>query len=272
MPATVQTVLAARIDRLPAEEKRLLQTAAVIGKDVPFRAAPGHRRAPGGRASGQPVRGSRPASCSTRSRLFPELELHVQARADPRRGVRQPAPGAAQGAARPDRRGDRAAATPIAWTSTSSGWPTTPCAAELWDAGGGLLLARPAPRRMARSAPTARPRPGSSRRSRRSAHLPEEPRDARAGHRPPVRAPQLALAARRDPATLEATGRGRGAGRALGRPAAAGRDLRLLVNGYSTVGEHDAAVDVGRARGRDRRETSATSRRAPACVLDRLGA
>ena len=36
MPATVQTVLAARIDRLPAEEKRLLQTAAVIGKDVPF--------------------------------------------------------------------------------------------------------------------------------------------------------------------------------------------------------------------------------------------
>ncbi|MGH2373839.1 MAG: ATP-binding protein, partial [bacterium] len=34
VPATVQAVLAARIDRLPAEEKRLLQTAAVIGKDV----------------------------------------------------------------------------------------------------------------------------------------------------------------------------------------------------------------------------------------------
>jgi predicted ATPase/class 3 adenylate cyclase len=34
--ATVQAVLAARIDRLPAEEKRLLQAAAVIGKDVPF--------------------------------------------------------------------------------------------------------------------------------------------------------------------------------------------------------------------------------------------
>ena len=31
----VQSVLAARIDRLPAEEKRLLQIAAVIGKDVP---------------------------------------------------------------------------------------------------------------------------------------------------------------------------------------------------------------------------------------------
>ena len=36
VPATVQAVLAARIDRLPPEEKRLLQTAAVIGTDVPL--------------------------------------------------------------------------------------------------------------------------------------------------------------------------------------------------------------------------------------------
>jgi predicted ATPase len=35
MPATVQAVLAARIDRLSAQDKSLLQTAAVIGKDVP---------------------------------------------------------------------------------------------------------------------------------------------------------------------------------------------------------------------------------------------
>ncbi len=35
VPATVQAVLAARIDRLPPEDKRLLQSAAVIGKDVP---------------------------------------------------------------------------------------------------------------------------------------------------------------------------------------------------------------------------------------------
>jgi hypothetical protein len=32
VPATVQAVLAARMDRLPAEDKILLQTAAVIGK------------------------------------------------------------------------------------------------------------------------------------------------------------------------------------------------------------------------------------------------
>jgi class 3 adenylate cyclase/tetratricopeptide (TPR) repeat protein len=36
IPATVQTILAARIDRLLPEDKHLLQTAAVIGKDVPF--------------------------------------------------------------------------------------------------------------------------------------------------------------------------------------------------------------------------------------------
>jgi predicted ATPase len=36
VPATVQAVLAARIDRLPPEEKRLLQTAAVIGTQVPW--------------------------------------------------------------------------------------------------------------------------------------------------------------------------------------------------------------------------------------------
>jgi len=36
IPATVQVMLAARIDRLAPEDKRLLQVAAVVGKDVPF--------------------------------------------------------------------------------------------------------------------------------------------------------------------------------------------------------------------------------------------
>jgi class 3 adenylate cyclase/tetratricopeptide (TPR) repeat protein len=36
VPPTVQAVLAARIDRLPLEAKRLLQTAAVIGMEVPL--------------------------------------------------------------------------------------------------------------------------------------------------------------------------------------------------------------------------------------------
>jgi predicted ATPase len=36
VPATVQTILAARIDRLSPEDKHLLQVASVVGKDVPF--------------------------------------------------------------------------------------------------------------------------------------------------------------------------------------------------------------------------------------------
>ena len=36
VPPTVQVMLAARIDRLAPEDKRLLQTASVVGKDVPF--------------------------------------------------------------------------------------------------------------------------------------------------------------------------------------------------------------------------------------------
>jgi class 3 adenylate cyclase/tetratricopeptide (TPR) repeat protein len=36
VPATVQAVLAARIDRLPGEDKRLLQVASVVGEDIPF--------------------------------------------------------------------------------------------------------------------------------------------------------------------------------------------------------------------------------------------
>ncbi len=36
IPLTVQAVLMARIDRLPPAQKRLLQSAAVIGKDIPF--------------------------------------------------------------------------------------------------------------------------------------------------------------------------------------------------------------------------------------------
>src|SRR5436309_5527879 len=36
VPATVEAIMAARIDRLPPKDKHLLQLASVIGKDVPF--------------------------------------------------------------------------------------------------------------------------------------------------------------------------------------------------------------------------------------------
>ena len=37
IPSTVQAVLASRIDRLPPDQKDLLQTLAIIGKEFPFR-------------------------------------------------------------------------------------------------------------------------------------------------------------------------------------------------------------------------------------------
>ena len=36
IPPTVQMILASRIDRLPADEKELLQTLAVMGKEFPL--------------------------------------------------------------------------------------------------------------------------------------------------------------------------------------------------------------------------------------------
>src|SRR5215831_6910074 len=36
IPPTAQAILAARVDRLPPDDKRLLQAASIIGKDVPF--------------------------------------------------------------------------------------------------------------------------------------------------------------------------------------------------------------------------------------------
>ena len=129
VPATVQAVLAARIDRLPPEDKRLLQTAAVIGTEVPLpllqaiadtarRGAAPQPDAPAG--GGVPLRDP-PVS---------RARLHLQARPDPRGGLRQPAAGAAA------RRCTRALSRRwrrwpgTAWTNRWNGWRTMPCGAR----------------------------------------------------------------------------------------------------------------------------------------------
>jgi tetratricopeptide (TPR) repeat protein len=74
VPATVRAVLDARIDRLPAGDKRLLQCAAVIGKDVPFQlleAVAGIEPDDLHRALGRLAA----AELLVEARLFPELEL-----------------------------------------------------------------------------------------------------------------------------------------------------------------------------------------------------
>jgi class 3 adenylate cyclase/tetratricopeptide (TPR) repeat protein len=73
VPATVQAVLAARIDRLPPEEKQLLQTAAVIGTEVPLPLLQAIAEAPE-----EPLRLGlthlQVAEFLYESRLFPEIE------------------------------------------------------------------------------------------------------------------------------------------------------------------------------------------------------
>jgi tetratricopeptide (TPR) repeat protein len=73
MPATVQAILASRIDRLAPETKRLLQAAAVIGKDVPLPLLLAIADAPEPEVRAVLTR-LQAAEFLYETRLFPELE------------------------------------------------------------------------------------------------------------------------------------------------------------------------------------------------------
>src|SRR4029434_5055172 len=73
VPATVQAVLAARIDRLAPEEKGLLQTAAVLGTDVPFTLLRAIAEVPEATLHHSLAR-LQAAEFLYETRLFPELE------------------------------------------------------------------------------------------------------------------------------------------------------------------------------------------------------
>jgi class 3 adenylate cyclase/tetratricopeptide (TPR) repeat protein len=73
MPATVQAVLAARIDRLSPEDKHLLQSAAVIGKDVPAALLQAMAEVPEATLY-QSLSRLQAAEFLYETRLFPELE------------------------------------------------------------------------------------------------------------------------------------------------------------------------------------------------------
>ncbi len=73
IPATVQAILAARIDRLAPEAKRLLQAAAVIGKDVPLPLLLAIADAPEHEVRAELTR-LQAAEFLYETRLFPDLE------------------------------------------------------------------------------------------------------------------------------------------------------------------------------------------------------
>ena len=73
MPATVQAILAARIDRLSPEDKRVLQAASVVGKDVPFSVLQAVADLPDG-ALRESLARLQSAEFLYEARLFPDLE------------------------------------------------------------------------------------------------------------------------------------------------------------------------------------------------------
>ena len=73
MPATVQAILAARIDRLSPDDKRLLQAASVVGKDVPFAVLEAIADLPDA-ALRQSLARLQGAEFLYEARLFPDLE------------------------------------------------------------------------------------------------------------------------------------------------------------------------------------------------------
>jgi class 3 adenylate cyclase len=142
VPATVQAVLAARIDRLPPADKRLLQTAAVIGMEVPLPLLQAIAELPE-EALHRSLAHLQAAEFLYETRLFPEHEYtfthaltHEVAYGSLLAGA-APGPACSEyGGARAARGrssdgGGRAAGVPCAaWRGVGQG-------AALWSAGGG---------------------------------------------------------------------------------------------------------------------------------------
>jgi class 3 adenylate cyclase/tetratricopeptide (TPR) repeat protein len=74
LPATAQAILAARIDRLAPQDKRLLQASAVVGRDVPFAVLEAIAGEPQARLREGLAR-LQAAEFLYEARLFPELEF-----------------------------------------------------------------------------------------------------------------------------------------------------------------------------------------------------
>ena len=101
MPASIQAVLAARIDRLPPDEKRILNCAAVIGRRVPYELL-----AEIAETQPQASRACRRESARGRIPLrdapLSDARIRLQARADARGRLHHPAAGTPSPAARAD--------------------------------------------------------------------------------------------------------------------------------------------------------------------------
>ena len=190
MPATVQAILAARIDRLRPELKRLLQAAAVVGKDVPVALLAAVAEMDGRRAARRRSRELQTAEFLYEARLFPDLEYtfkHALTHEVAYGGVLQERRRALHAAILETR---SSACTPTASASTSRCSRTTRCGRRV-PRQGRPLPARGGAKAVARSA-NREAVDFFERALALLAELPETPRDA-------VRGPRHAHRARHCP-------------------------------------------------------------------------
>ena len=239
VPATVQAVLAARIDRLPPEEKQLLQTAAVIGTEVPLALLQAIAEVPE-----EPLRLGlthlQAAEFLYETRLFPEHRVHLQARPHPAGGLRDAAPGAAARAPCPHRRGPGGARRRPGGRAGRTAGPPCPAGRGVGQgpgvlpAGGGEghgAVGLPRGRGVLRAGAQCPPASAG------------DARHARAGHRSPARPALGAPAVWRLWAHPGVSARGRGPRGGPRRPASAGTGLCLSVSPFPYIrGAYDQAI------------------------------
>ena len=232
VPATVQAVLAARIDRLPPDEKRLLQAAAVIGTEVPLALLQAIAEVPE-----ELLRLSlthlQAAEFLYETRLFPEIEYtfkhalthqvaYESLLQERRRVLHARIVEALEALA-----GDRVAEQVERLAHHA-------LRGEVWDKA--LVYCRQAGEKaMARSA--HREAVGSFEQALSALpHLPETARHTRAGHRSPARPAHGALAVGRLRAHPGVSARGRGPRGGPRRPSSAGTGLALSVSPFPLHG------------------------------------
>ena len=176
VPATVQAILAARIDRLAPEDKRLLQAAAVIGKDVPFALLQAIADAARGRAcAGGSATSRRPSSCTRRASS--RISSTPSSTPSPTRSPTGACSRTAGAPCTPGSSRRSSGSIPTGWPSRSSGWPTTPFGARCGRRRSTYL--RQAGRQGARRARPYREAVACFEQALAAlGHLPETPRDA----------------------------------------------------------------------------------------------
>jgi class 3 adenylate cyclase len=123
VPATVQAVLAARIDRLAPNDKHLLQAASVIGRTCRSPSCRPSRRRPRRRCT-RAWPGSRPASSSTRPAPFPTPSTRSST-PSPRKSPTRACSTSGDGTSTSGSSRRSSASTPSGWPSRPPASPTT---------------------------------------------------------------------------------------------------------------------------------------------------